>query len=324
MPRESKVFQQLGELSRIVSHVGPNDWPAISLKAVKDSGRPYARLFRELTAEVVKTESAIMRILFPDSMETSTNSSRYKGHEGSQESRYRKTKSRLKQRLVNTLFVINLEGAGYSQYSRTLFSVNRRVFLSRVLFVLGLRELSGIEAKKGLPDAMKIEEWSCAMEFLVVLRADSAKCGDIKAHRLFRQQYEFCQELQAAEQIAEVCVEELQLAFAKSGSEHPAYATEAEKAAAKVSGLAESHPSFKLSFIAIRLRSLATQVRMDYRETEHLCEEAFGLLEGHPQFKNRARSGEYDIMGLVSAFHTRNITATSRWIERCKNDIDPK
>src|SRR5947209_3949750 len=116
MPHESKVFQDLRELSRIVSVAGPKDSPIVSLKAVEKSRAPYARLLHIIRTDDQITEGAALRNLvsYPSGQVERSEPIDRKRFEGL----YRKTKSRLKMRLLNTLFVLDLEGAGFSRYSQ--------------------------------------------------------------------------------------------------------------------------------------------------------------------------------------------------------------
>lgn len=200
--------------------------------------------------------------------------------------------------------------------------MNRKVFLARVLGVLGARLHSVSIARKGIGEAMVIEEWSCAMDLLVILRTDAAQRGDSKAHKLYHTQFEYCQKLHETEQNAEVCVERLHIAFAKSGGEKPSHADEAEEGARIVGGLSKQYPSFKLSFIGLRLRVLASQLRMDYAETISICDEAFALLKRYPIFSNHARNAEYSLMGLISAVQSHNDTIITRYVALCEEHLD--
>lgn len=317
MSRESKVFGQLRELVRIISETGPEDLRVVALSSMKKSRAPYARLFQILRGSDDLTESAAMRSLFSERLRHEPNSERV-------EDLFRKVKSRLKARLLNTLFVLDLDVGSYSQFSRTLFDVNRSVFFVRVLKVVGAKAFASVIAKKYVVRAMGIEEWSCAMDLLRVLRSDAAQRGDAKGHQRYRDQYDHCLKLLAMEQEAELCIEQLHLAFARSGGEKPAHALIAEGAAKDVSVLSAQYPTFKFAFVELRLRSLATQLKMDYRATIQVCDEALTLLDLYPVFKNRARVGEYAIMGLISAVQIRDATIAQIYIDKCKATLESK
>lgn len=299
----------------------------VSLAAVERSRAPYARLLRVIRKNDQITEGTAFRSLYGESgsaQGTPIGSPIELTDQTRLEGQFRKTKSRLKMRLLNTLFVLDLDGAIYSEYSQSLFRINRMVFLTRVLGVLGARMFSVSIAKGALAEAMTIEEWSCAMEFLVTLRADAAQRGDLKAHRLYQAQFEHCLKLLASEQNAAVCVERMQIAFAKSGGEKPAHAVEAEEAASVVGDLARQFPSFKLSSIALRLRTFSVQIRMDYAASIELCDEALALLERYPQFRNRSRRAEHAHLGLVAAVQLRNSDAARKYIAECEACLNSK
>ena len=324
MVRVSKTFQELRELVRIVSIAGPQEGLTLSLKTIAKSQSPYARLFRALHENPGLNEGSSFRDIFPVEAEAGPAAQLQQISEQRSDGRNRKVKSRLKTRLLNTLFVLNLADAGYSVYSQTLYSVNRTVFLCRVLRVFGARELSVPFGRSGLSKAMIIEEWSCALEFLSILRIDAARRGASKAHRVYAAQAEHCHRLREAEEAAEICVENLQIAFVKSGGEKPAHATEAVAGAEIVGRLSEQFPSFKLSFLALRLRALASQLRMDYLATVKLCDDALELLKQYPIFSNHARIGEYALMGLISSIQGHNHEAVSRYIELCEKHLDKR
>src|ERR1700733_15701756 len=149
MAAESKIFQELQELSRIVSIAGPKKSTTISLKVVEKSKSPYAELFRAIRDDSQITEQSIFQNHFARINEKHPQPGSGKTTNKKAVIIYRKVKSRLKRRLLDTLFVLNLNDAGYSQYSQDLFDTNRMVFLTRVLGVLGSKLLSVEIAKNG-------------------------------------------------------------------------------------------------------------------------------------------------------------------------------
>ncbi len=312
------------ELVRIVSTVGPSEGSMASLKVIAKSQAPYARLFRVLHEDSNLTEAGALNEIFPIKSNSAVDAKLNGRSAHSISGRYRKVKSRLRIRLLNTLFVLNLSEAKHSEYSQILFTVNRMVFLARVLRVFSSREFSASIAKAGLTKAMMIEEWSSAMEFLSILRSDAARRGAVKAHRLYLAQWDRCQLLLMSEEKAKISIESLQLAFAKTGGENPSHAAEAEKAAEIAYGFAKEFPSFKLSFIALRLRVQATQLRMNYPETLKVCDEAFEILQQYPIFSNHARNSEYALMGLVASVQGRIREGVPRYLALCEEHLDKR
>jgi hypothetical protein len=320
MVRVSKTFRELRELVRIVSESGPQEWSIVSLKAIAKSQSPYAQLFRVLKENPELNEAQVLRSIVPVHDDTGMRVDHIPS--ALAEERTRKTKSRLKARLLNSLFVLNLTDSAYSAYSQTLFKVNRTVFLSRVLTALGARVFAVSMARTGLARAMEIEEWVCALELLKILRSNAVQSGEVKAYKVYVEQSVHCQRLIEAEEIASGCVEGLQIVFAKSGGEKPEHAQAAAAAAEIAARMSKQFPSFKLSFISVRLRAMATQLQMNYADTISVCDEAFALLNQYPIFSNHSRNGEFALMGLISSVQGRNGEASSLYIELCQKHLD--
>ena len=315
LERQSKTLRELHELVGIISVTGPEKRKGLSLDVLRRSPRPFAKLYRSLVKDSNLNESGALKAL---TVVVSGESSvtREPGLI-MDKSRFNRVKSDLKSRLLDTLFLLDLGNAGYSDYSLTLFAVNRTMFLARTLVALGARDLSESLAKSGIAKAMLVEEWSAAMEFLFILRGTASQAGDAKAYQFYMSEYLQCQRLLAAEHEAESRMEQLQLGFARRGGELPSHAAFAENAADRVDELAATYPSFKLSFLAIRLRAAAAQLRMDHRTSLGVCSRAFALLDRYPQFSNPARRAEYAITMLVSAGQLKDTPAAEKAIQEC-------
>src|SRR5207248_2368565 len=134
-----------------------------------------------------------------------------------------------------------------------------------------------------------------AMEFLVTLRAHAARAGDSRRHEVYVKEYLQCQKILAAEQLAEMTYEKIQLLFATSEGEKPEHAVAVESAAKEARDLAADYPYFKLQFLALRLSATTAELQMNYQAVFQVCVDAFELLDKYPQFSNKARKAEYAI-----------------------------
>jgi len=226
-------------------------------------------------------------------------------------------KSRLKALLLNSLFVLDLRTAGFTEYSITYFDVLRANFWVRVLGLLGARELSASLARQGLAKAKTVEEWSLALDFLATLRARASQDGDPKAYEVYANEHAHYQKLLAAEYEAMMAQERIKILFARKKSERPEDAAATDSAARRVSALAAEFPSFKLSFLALRLQNTASELRMDYASTLRICDEAFALLNRYPIFATQSRFAEYAFARLLAAVQLHNTEAAQKAIEEC-------
>jgi len=311
-PRSSKVWLELSELVRIVASAGPLKRRAVSLDELRGSEQTYAKLYRIIANDLRAPEKNAFRQFSKADQNGRKEWSQFEG-----------LKSRLKSALIDTLFLLDLDSAGHSAYSVSLYTINKLTFLARVLHTLGARQLAIAVSRKGVSTALSLEEWSCAMEFLFILRREASRSGDSKAHRFYMNEYLTCQQLLAAEQEAELQMEQLQLAFARKGGENIRHVEDAEAAATRVDSLALAHPSFKSSFLALRLHVAASQMRMDHERTLEICNDAFKLLRRYPQFSNKARHAEYGINMLVSACQLHNPAKCEEAVRICRENLTP-
>jgi hypothetical protein len=310
--RSSKIWLELNELVRIIASAGPLKRRAVSLEDLRGSEQSHAKLYRTLAEDPGASEETAYRQFSKADQNGRKEWMKFAG-----------LKSRLKSSLIDTLFLLDLDAAGHSTYSVSLYTVNRLTFLARVLHSLGARQLAISISRKGVSTALSIEEWSCAMEFLFILRREASRSGDSKAHCFYMNEYLTCQQLRAAEQEAELQMEQLQLAFARKGGENIRYAGDADAAASRVDSIALINPSFKLSFLALRLHAAASQMRMDHERTLEICNDALNLLSRYPQFSNNARRAEYGINMLVSACQLNRTAKCEEAIRICKDNLIP-
>ncbi len=298
LKRQSKSLEELRELARIFSSSGPIEVGVHSLRLFEKSERTIARLYRLIIANPEDSEITLQKKIEHPTNGLNGNPIRVPS--------FAKLKSRLKALLLNSLFFLDLDRAGFSSYSQLLYSVNRDAFLSSVLSSLGARTLSASIARHSLGRAISIEEWSIAMRLLIILRSEASQSGESKQHEIYKREYLHCQKLLIVEQEAEVELEKVQIEFAKFGGESPALADLIEQAGNKVNRLASEFPSYKLRSLAIYLHSLAAQIRLDYIATLKYCEEGLQLLETYPLFSNRARKALYSIKKLVASVQLRD------------------
>jgi hypothetical protein len=99
--------------------------------------------------------------------------------------KYSTLKSRLKWRLLNTLFHLNLKKAGFSEFAVASYVVNRRAFLVQTLVTLGAR-YAGIKlADKTLRDALHYEFTSVALNTAILLRTHASLTSSKGAYEKF-------------------------------------------------------------------------------------------------------------------------------------------
>lgn len=296
------------DLVRIFNRGGPVEARTISRSSLERSEGFQARLYQTVRDAPELSEREIAARVFGEA----TGDAR----------KFTRLKSRLKLLLLDSLPFLNLERGEYSEYLGAVYVVARSSFLAQILLLLSARDLAASIARKALAKAMRIEEWNNAMQLLLVLRADAMHKRKPKLYRFYAEEYLHCERLLAAENLSKVQTEQLQMIFTRHAGPQPEQKEIAAEAASKADTLARSNPSFKLSFSALRLRSIAAQLHDEYAGTIAICNETTLLLDRYPQFHTKARQGEFAIDKLVAAIHIRCKDEAEKAIAECRECIE--
>jgi hypothetical protein len=305
---ESKLFDELRELSRITSKFGPKSQPEILGNFRSRSGKQLTKLYDRLIDHPDLSEVSLTNQLEDNKLDVKPES-------------LSRLKLRLKQALLNSLWFLELKSQNYSEYSVKLYEVRRYLFVVSVLKNLSSRRLATSVAQKGLIAAREIEDWYSAIEFLGLLRSTTSQGGDKRAFEEYHREFKYCLQMFVAQKDAELSVERMQLLFATSRSEKPEAASVIIAAVEELDKVTRTHPSFHLKFTALRLKMTGVLIRMDYRSAQIICQEAFQLLERYPLFANNARRAEFSIQLLISSLQLRDSRTAIRAIDLCQQNL---
>jgi hypothetical protein len=304
----TKDVADLIDLARIFHRAGPVEGRTIARSVLEGSDGLKPKLYQAVRDNPELSERELAARVFGDVVPDAQKFSRLK--------------SRLKALLLDAIPFLDLEQGNYSGYMSAVYGVARASFVCQILLLLSARDLAASIARKTLPVAIKMEEWSSAMQLLLILRADAMHKRKTKRYQFYADEYLHCERLLAAENMSKVQTEEIQMVFTNHAGPQPKHVERTVEAAARAIVLVETHPSFKLSFSALRLRSIAAQLQEDYDETIKISDEAATLFRRYPQFYTKARQGEFAIHKLVAAIHIRLHSIADEAILECRQCID--
>jgi len=278
-------FAALRDLARIVKRGIPKRSQYISLSSLGDTSELTSRFFRALTDSTERSEQVISKTVF----NVTTSDALYKSH-----------KSQIKQQLLNSLFVLDLDEAGYSELTKRKHLNNRAAFLASELVSLGPDALAESIAEDGLREALEIEAWANAMQFAAILRYIATYAGHDEERRKYSEEYFRIEEIEHAEQRARDSYSEIICAFTATGGEKYEMAEVAERAMPPLEESYAKHPTFGLANLRFLLKTVAFQSRQNYRDSLSACDEYKALLAGQfKRFANPDRLGELAYKRLV-------------------------
>lgn len=101
------------------------------------------------------------------------------------DAKYNTLKSRLKWRLLNTLFHLNLRRAGFSEYATALYKVYRRAFLAHTLLILGARTTAMKLAEKTLRESLEYQFALVSIQMSTLLRTHASLVGSTSQYNKY-------------------------------------------------------------------------------------------------------------------------------------------
>jgi hypothetical protein len=206
--------------------------------------------------------------------------------------RYQMLKSRLKDRLINTLFFINHRKIHDSKYQQAVYQCNRNYFCAKLLLTHGARTSAVALAKTTLIQAQRYDLNEIVLLCARMLRHHFSLTGIKNEWEHQNQIVVEAQKKVRAESRAEYLYETIVSSYARSKAFKQEHAEAARECFNQCKELSKEHKSFHLTFLYYRTGMLYYQIVQNYRLLLNLCNSAQEYLKKHPDFYLAAREGE--------------------------------
>ena len=192
---------------------------------------------------------------------------------------YRKLKSKLKSRLINTVFFINVKQANYTEQERAYVTCWKEWAAAKILFGRGAAKLGADLAHRILKQSQFFEFTELSVSIIKALRTYYAtRRLDLRKFEKFNILYrEFARQLEA-ENLAEEYYLVLVAHYIHSRASKPELSRQAEEFYLDLEPLLTQFNSFRLHRYYYMIRVVSHMTRSDYRGTIAVCDEALSLL----------------------------------------------
>lgn len=204
--------------------------------------------------------------------------------------KYLMLKSRVRARLVNTLFFLEQP---VTKYQQAIYKCNRNLLAAKILLLSDARITAAAMLKSTLKDAEKYSLTAIALDCIRHLRYGASLGGNESAYRQYNSRFKELQSILAAEDLAEEYYQLITIPFAKTGSSKPELLGKAFDYYREIEELREDLQSFNLDLTYFRLRIMAHQIASQYREVITATEDAEIFLGKHQEMVQRIRLGEF-------------------------------
>lgn len=217
--------------------------------------------------------------------------------------KYLMLKSRLKERLINTLFFLNHKKIQDSPYQKAVYQCNRNYFCAKILLTHGARTSAISMAKSTLAIALQFDLNEIILLCARMLRHHYAMIGLKKDFQQYNILAANSLKLVRSETKAEQMYESLLSQVARSKAYSTELAVTAKEYFNQSKELSRYQQSFHLHLLHYRIGLLYYQVIGNYRLTLNLCNRLQAFLGKHSRFKLASREGEIALLKMVCCLY---------------------
>ncbi len=259
-------MQELKELVQIVSRQKANSIKIIGENLDVDSklNRLYEGL---LTGKFSNDDEAAKSIYDSDSKDEN----------------YKKLKSNLKNRLINTVFFIDVKRASFNEYQRAYYNCSKEWAAAKILLGREARKSAINLAHRVLKQAKIFEFTDLILDVSRILRMHySLFEGDEDRFNQYNQLVEASKEIQYAETLAEEYYQLLALKYANSKATKQDVFAQATSYSKQLKVYTEKYTQHNLHFYAFLVEVIKYMSINDYRSTIKVCQEAIKFFNDKP------------------------------------------
>lgn len=214
--------------------------------------------------------------------------------------KYLMLKSRVRTRLMNTLFFMEKSPGRYEQ---AIHKCNRNLVAAKYLLLNGARLSAESLLRSTLAEAEKFGLTEVAVSCLRPLRYRASFSGNEHEFKKLNQRFKELQAVLNAECLAEEYYQVITIPYVKSLSVRPELAKEAFQYTKEIEQLRKKSTSFELEMNYFRLRIMANQIALHHHEVLTACDEAESFLNKNRHIAQNIRFGEFAFYRIIAHMH---------------------
>lgn len=220
--------------------------------------------------------------------------------------KYQMLKSRLKDRLVNTLFFIDHSKIQNTPYQRAVYQCNRNYFCAKLLLTHGARTSAISMAKSTLTSSEKFDLNEITLLCARMLRHHYSMAGLKKEYSRYHNLVLNSLKKVRAETKAENMYEGLVMEFALSKAFRPEIEKKAKQFFIQSKELSKYQNTFHLTILYYRIGTLYYQISRNYKGLLQLCNRQQLYLKKNPIFYAPSGEGEIALLKMVCCLYLKD------------------
>ncbi|HYM19529.1 MAG TPA: hypothetical protein VEW28_00835 [Candidatus Kapabacteria bacterium] len=234
------------------------------------------------------------------------------------DTKYTTLKNRLKRKLLNLLFFLDIREPDFSEFSVARYQNAKNLFWINTLVGFGARNSSVKLAESGLTQALKYDFTWNSLQYLLVLRNYSRFSGSERQYDKYDQMLRNQLRTFEAELVAQELYERLTIRFSRSAAEQPDLIDVCQSYLSQLDAYKSSIDSFNFNLYYYRLRAHAKQIGQQYLESVNTCEDATQYFDKHKHVAYKLLYAEFYLQELTCFLQLREYTKGKELVEICR------
>lgn len=295
-------------LREIVQLVTRNKLKSIDTMDLSDpSESKAAELYQLIFTDQVASDEEAFRALYPGAKSTTG---------------YRKLKSKLRRKLINSLFLIDLNKASYSDRKSAYYECYKEWAAVRVLLAKNAWTAAVEIAERILKYAIQYEFTELIVDLLGILRLNyGTRLGDLKQFEHYRKLYLEYQQVFLAENQAELLYTELVVHYVNNKATKTALQKKAELALLELSDSLRRYDSYRLHLYGGMIRLMISSTVNQHEDTLSTCEDIISFFERKPYQAETPLQAAY-YQKLICHCQLRQFDAGMQAAQQCVSIIE--
>lgn len=223
------------------------------------------------------------------------------------EKKYLILKSRLKQKLLNTLFFLDIrEDKEFSPQKAALYECNRMLYHAQVLFLNNSFEIAMPIIDKAYKKAQEFELTRIEYECISLLMQNYARQNQYQDFMNTKNTWEVLGKRLQAEHNAELLLQEAMLEASRAKARKKTAEKVATKALNQISQILKQHPSKRIQHNLFRVKVLQEQIQQDYAQLIQTLQTKEDFLQQNPEILSQAALERIYLARLSSYLHNKD------------------
>lgn len=301
--------KSMKELIQLVEIISPNKIKQIELVHTDgEESNNLQKLYRAIAENGAASEEEIISMFY----------------EGRNKKKYfNRLKRELKERLINTLFLIDANDSKYSEVASAYYQCYKNAAAVKILLARGARHV----AIRLAEDTMKKADLFEFTDILLTLSKDlrfhyGTILGDNDKFLFYNSQVEHFSRVYLAELKAEEYFTTLALHFTVSGAAKAEFSELAERYAYDMEQTLLEYHSYRLSLYAFSVIALRHEIANDHENTIAACRRAVAYFENNNHLASRQALFNFSYRMLSSFILLRRLEEGKREALRCLQWVD--